>query len=155
MQRRPVSALSCIIVHHTMTKQDFTVQDIRAMHKRRGFSDVGYHFLVGQRGAKQGRNINYAGAHTVGEKINDKRAKQGLPLVDLDYIGIGIALIGSFEKFDPPEKLITDARDAIKRIAERYKIPITRGTVYGHKAVDWTASPGLNTMKLIYEKLGI
>lgn len=58
-----------IVVHCTATlaKRDFTVDDIRAMHKRRGFDDIGYHYLVTRDGFTHvGRDIKYIGAGAIG-----------------------------------------------------------------------------------------
>lgn len=55
-----------IIIHCTATPegQDYTVEQIRADHKARGFADVGYHYIIYRDGSIHlGRNIDIAGAH--------------------------------------------------------------------------------------------
>jgi N-acetylmuramoyl-L-alanine amidase len=61
------SRTDAIIIHCTATRanQPFDVSSIRQMHLARGFSDIGYHFLIGLEGEKwEGRKpINSRGAH--------------------------------------------------------------------------------------------
>lgn len=63
---RPISE---IIVHCTATPEgkDFTVDDVRAWHKARGWSDVGYHYIVYRDGRIMlGRPVGQIGSHVAG-----------------------------------------------------------------------------------------
>lgn len=40
---------------------------IKDWHLKRGFSDIGYHFVITKKGIEKGRPINIAGAHCKGE----------------------------------------------------------------------------------------
>lgn len=63
---RPISE---IIVHCTATPEgrDFTVADIRAWHKARGWSDIGYHYVVYRDGRViEGRPVGQVGSHVAG-----------------------------------------------------------------------------------------
>jgi N-acetylmuramoyl-L-alanine amidase len=56
-----------IINHCTATREgeDFTVADIRAWHKARGWSDIGYHYVIYRDGRVMiGRPVGQIGAHT-------------------------------------------------------------------------------------------
>jgi len=58
-----------IILHCTATPEGkhFTVDDVRAWHKQRGFSDVGYHFLIYPDGRIMlGRPLGQIGSHVQG-----------------------------------------------------------------------------------------
>ena len=60
-----------IIVHCTATPdgRDYTVADIRAMHKAQGWVDIGYHYLIYRDGSiHEGRNVDLVGAHCQGQK---------------------------------------------------------------------------------------
>lgn len=62
-----------IIVHCSATPEgrDYTVDDIRRWHKQRGYSDVGYHYIVYRNGQLvQGRDINVIGAHAAGHNAH-------------------------------------------------------------------------------------
>jgi N-acetylmuramoyl-L-alanine amidase len=63
---RPIDEL---IWHCAATPEgkDFTVADIRSWHKQRGWSDIGYHFVVYRDGRiMAGRPIGQIGAHVTG-----------------------------------------------------------------------------------------
>ena len=58
-----------IIIHCSATKEgeDYSVADITKWHKRRGFTTIGYHYVVYRDGSvHEGRNINISGAHCSG-----------------------------------------------------------------------------------------
>ena len=58
-----------IVVHCTATPegQDQTVAQIKAGHLKRGFSDVGYHYIIYRDGTvHEGRNVDISGAHVSG-----------------------------------------------------------------------------------------
>lgn len=62
-----------IIVHCSATPEgkDYTVDDIRRWHKQRGYSDVGYHYIVYRNGQLvQGRDVNIIGAHAAGHNAH-------------------------------------------------------------------------------------
>lgn len=55
-----------IIVHCTDTPEgrDYTVEQIRADHKRQGWSDIGYHYVIYRNGhIENGRDVDLIGAH--------------------------------------------------------------------------------------------
>jgi N-acetyl-anhydromuramyl-L-alanine amidase AmpD len=62
-----------IIIHCSATPdgKDYTVDDIRRWHKQRGYSDVGYHYIVYRNGIlAQGRDVNIIGAHASGHNAH-------------------------------------------------------------------------------------
>ena len=62
-----------IIIHCSATPEgrDYTVDDIRRWHKQRGYSDVGYHYIVYRNGIlAQGRDVNIIGAHASGHNAH-------------------------------------------------------------------------------------
>jgi len=63
---RPISE---IIIHCTATPEgkDYTVADIRGWHKARGWSDIGYHYVVYRDGRVMvGRPVGQIGSHVAG-----------------------------------------------------------------------------------------
>ncbi len=58
-----------LVVHVTATppSADIGVKEVRAMHKARGFSDIGYHFVIRRDGrVEHGRPEKQIGAHVAG-----------------------------------------------------------------------------------------
>ena len=65
--------IDLLVWHCTATPEgkDFTVDDVRRWHKARGFSDVGYHYLVHLDGRiEAGRPVDQVGAHVQGYNTN-------------------------------------------------------------------------------------
>lgn len=62
-----------IIIHCTATPagRDYTVDDIRRWHRERGWSDIGYHYVVYRDGSiHNGRDVDISGAHCQGHNAN-------------------------------------------------------------------------------------
>ena len=62
-----------IIVHCSATREgkDFTVADITRWHKQRGFTTIGYHYVIYRDGSRHnGRDINVSGAHCTGHNTH-------------------------------------------------------------------------------------
>ena len=56
-----------IVIHHSASSRNTLPADIKAWHLDRGFSDIGYHFVIGARGGiTRGRPIWEMGAHVKG-----------------------------------------------------------------------------------------
>lgn len=68
-QGRAPRPISLIVVHCSATPQDMDVgaAEIRSWHLRRGWSDIGYHYVIRRDGALEpGRPVDRAGAHVKG-----------------------------------------------------------------------------------------
>lgn len=62
-----------IIVHCAATPEtmDIGAQEIKAWHLQRGWSDIGYHYIIKRDGKlERGRPIDIAGAHARGHNID-------------------------------------------------------------------------------------
>lgn len=112
-----------IIVHCTATAegQDFSVEQIKRCHLARGFSDIGYHYVVYRDGSiHKGRAEDKIGAHATGHNSNS----------------IGVCYVGGYGK---DGKTCKDTRtpeqkaaliSLIKELKHRYP---TIKTVMGHR----------------------
>ena len=127
-----------IIIHCTATPEgeDFTVEQIRQMHLARGFSDVGYHFIIGRDGKiHAGRPVAIAGAHCTGHNTRS----------------IGVSLVGGCPGRNVPDwkKKSKDTRTPAQRAAleklvkEQLKI-YPGSTVHGHNEFANKACPSFN-----------
>lgn len=82
--KRSKRRIDYIAVHCTAARegQEQTVEQIRAGHLQRGFSDIGYHYVVYRDGTVHvGRNVDVSGAHVTG----------------YNSYSIGIAYVGGLE----------------------------------------------------------
>ena len=62
-----------IIIHCTATPEgrDVTVTEIDRWHRQRGFSGIGYHYVIYRDGSvHKGRNEDSIGAHCTGQNAN-------------------------------------------------------------------------------------
>ena len=67
------------VIHHTAS-HDVSVDTIRQWHLERGFSDVGYHFIIRKDGSvEKGRDLRKQGAHAKG-----RNHKVGIALTGYD-----------------------------------------------------------------------
>lgn len=86
-----------IIVHCSATppRMDIGVEEIRRWHKERGWSDIGYHYVICRDGhVEAGRDVEKAGAHTKGHNRDS----------------IGICLIGGVDDEGKPCANFTNAQ---------------------------------------------
>lgn len=112
-----------LIIHCSATPEgkDYTVDTIRQWHLQRGFSDIGYHFVIYRDGSiKEGRNVNTVGAHCTGHNSNS----------------IGICYIGGC---DASGKIAKDTRtDAQKKSLVKLvkdlmiKYGLSKSQIHGH-----------------------
>lgn len=91
-----------LVIHCTATPEgrDCTVTQIRNEHLRRGWADIGYHYVIYRDGSvHEGRSVHVAGAHVTGHNANS----------------IGIAYVGG---------LTSDGREArdTRTQAQRYAL---------------------------------
>lgn len=64
---KPKRHVDRVFIHCTASDKDLTVGQIRAMHKRRGWNDIGYHFLIRRDGEiKAGRPLEKTPAAQLG-----------------------------------------------------------------------------------------
>ena len=107
------------IIHCSATRegQKVTIESIRAGHKKRGFRDIGYHFIVDTDGVLfTGRPIELAGAHASGYNSDS----------------IGICYIGGLDKDGHPADTRTFAQiktidKLLKEICDAYPIEEIKG----------------------------
>ncbi|MGI6711782.1 MAG: peptidoglycan recognition family protein [Bacillota bacterium] len=115
---------SYIILHHTGAEEK-NIEQIRRYHKSLGWHDIGYHYVIERDGTiKPGRSLDLTGAHCKANGMN--------------YKGIGISLIGNFEKRRPYPKQLAALQRLLRELQHRYNIP--ENHIQGHNQV-----PGAST----------
>ena len=106
------------------------VDEIRRWHKDKGWSDIGYHFVVDRQGdVCVGRPVEKVGAHAKGHNSNS----------------IGICLIGGFgsDANDKFEENYTDLqRKALDNLLKDLTGTYSNAKIRGHNEVSAKACPG-------------
>ena len=88
-----------IVIHCTATKPnvDLNVADVRKMHKKQGWSDIGYHYLIRLDGRiENGRDVDTIGAHVEGHNAHT----------------IGVCYVGGLDKNGNPYDTRTENQKA-------------------------------------------
>jgi len=122
-----------IVIHHTASKTDLTVQEIHQMHLKQGenWKGIGYHYYINKKGIiYRGRPEKYSGSHAI----------------DYNSISIGVCLSGNFEEEEPNVNQITSLIELLHHLRTKYP----NVEIVGHKDLNATACPGKN----LYSKLG-
>ena len=113
------------ITIHYSASNDVSVETIRQWHLKRGFSDVGYHWIVRRDGKlEQGRPMNRQGAH-----VKYK-----------NYRNLGICVTGNFEKHVPTRAQYCSLKRLLNFLCFAFQIP--KDKVYLHKDLANTVCPG-------------
>ena len=109
-----------IILHCSATPEgaNFTAADIRSWHLARGWSDIGYHYVIGIDGTvESGRCISKQGAHTKGHNKDS----------------IGICYIGGVDSDRNPKNTLTwDQRVSIKQLCRALRRTLNK-PLYLHR----------------------
>ena len=109
-----------IIIHCSATnkEQDFDVEDIDRWHKARGWSGVGYHYVIRLDGTLEyGRPLKETGAHAFG---HNKKS-------------IGIMYFGGVDMEGNPSDTRTEAQKrTLKYLTHFLKKAFPKATIHGH-----------------------
>ena len=125
-----------IIVHCSATPEgkDFTVADITRWHKQRGFTAIGYHYVVYRDGSvHNGRDVNVSGAHCTGH----------------NSISIGVCYIGGCEANAKKAKdTRTEAqKKALLDLLKKLKALYPKAKIHGHRDFANKACPSFDATK--------
>ena len=122
-----------IIIHCSASAQGrhFTVADIDNWHRQRGFSGIGYHYVIYLDGSiNDGRPIEKVGAHCLGHNANS---------IGICYIG-GCATDGK-----TPLDTRTEAQKAsLVRLITELRRRFPNASVHGHNEFAAKACPSFN-----------
>lgn len=125
-----------IIVHCSATAEgkDFTVADIKRWHLARGFSDIGYHYVIYRDGTiHKGRDESKIGAHCTGHNTHS---------IGVCYIG-GCAADGKTPKDTRTEKQKTSLLSLLRELKRKYP----KASIHSHKDYTNKACPSFDATK--------
>lgn len=125
-----------IIVHCSATPEgkDYTVEDIRRSHLARGFSDIGYHYIIYRDGSiHQGREESKIGAHCTGHNSHS---------IGICYIG-GCTVDGKTPKDTRTIAQKTSLLSLLRELKNKYP----KASIHSHKDFANKACPSFNATK--------
>lgn len=114
--------IDMLVVHCSATRegQKFTAADIRGWHKKQGWADIGYHFVVLLDGTIEvGRPIGKTGAHVAGHNSQT---------VGICYIG-GVAADGK----TPKDTRTIPQKASLLQLLGELKKRYPRAGIQGHR----------------------
>ncbi|MBR8705794.1 N-acetylmuramoyl-L-alanine amidase [Bacteroides pyogenes] len=121
-----------IIIHCTATPagRSVSVDEVRAWHIARGFSDIGYHYLIDLDGSiRPARSLSLAGAHCRGYNANS----------------VGIAYVGGLSPAGAPADTRTPAQiDALRVLVRSLCTIFPIEFINGHNEFSEKACPCFN-----------
>lgn len=113
--KKSTRAINEIILHCSATPEgkDYSVDTIRKWHLQRGFSDIGYHYVIYRDGSiHNGRDVNISGAHCVNH--NSKS-------IGICYIG-GLDSTAKNAKDTRTEEQKKSLVNLVKKLMDMYKL---------------------------------
>jgi N-acetylmuramoyl-L-alanine amidase len=122
-----------IIVHCTATPEgrEVSVSEIRQWHKQRGFSDVGYHYVIHLDGTiEPGRDVDLVGAHCTG----------------YNTYSIGVCYVGGMDaqNKNPKDTRTLKQKEALCKLLEFLKVLYPGARIYGHRDFANKACPSFD-----------
>ena len=125
-----------IIVHCSATPEgkDFTVAQIKQWHLQRGFSDIGYHYVIYRDGSVHtGRPESVSGAHCTGHNT----------------ISIGVCYIGgcATNGTTPKDTRTPAQKVALVKLLKELKAKYPKATIHSHKDYANKACPSFDATK--------
>ena len=120
-----------IIVHcsDTPAGRHTTVEEIREWHLQRGWSDIGYHYVIYLDGTvHEGRPVERIGSHCLGHNSDS----------------IGVCYIGGKDNVDTRTE---DQKDALVDLLVYLKTTYPKARIYGHRDFSEKYCPSFDATK--------
>lgn len=102
------TVLRMLVVHHSALPASDGPREIQQLHQqKRGFADVGYHYLIDAGGTMyEGRPIHVRGAHVAGHNTG----------------AVGVCLLGNFERIEPTPAQIASLASLVMALRDAFGI---------------------------------
>ena len=116
-----------LVVHHSASDLITKAEDIELWHLARGFSGIGYHFVIEQDGGRRvGRPFPSVGAHVKGA----------------NHDSIGVCLVGDNTR--PEAQWTRLQRASLRELVQAVRVLLPDIKVCGHRDLAATECPGLD-----------
>jgi len=125
-------SIESIIVHCSATPEgrDVSTEEIRQWHLDRGWSDIGYHFVIELDGSLcDGRPVEFSGAHAKGHNSNS---------IGVCYVG------GTDEDGEPKDTRTQEQKEALLDLLKQLKEDYPSAQIIGHRDVSEKACPSFD-----------
>lgn len=134
--KRSKRRITEIIVHCTATPEgrECSVKEIRQWHLARGFSDIGYHYVIHLDGSlENGRDVDLSGAHCTGHNTNS----------------IGVCYVGGCGKDGktPKDTRTEEQKVVLLSLLFDLKKMYPGAKIYGHRDFANKACPSFDARK--------
>lgn len=124
-----------IILHCTATVEglEFKASTIDLWHKKRGWSEIGYHYVLYADGTiATGRDIRKKGAHVKGH----------------NYDSVGVAYVGGIDKNKTPKDTMTMQQEmAFLHLVNSLRVVFGDMSVHGHNEFSSKACPSFDVQE--------
>ena len=124
-----------IIIHCSATPEGrkTSAEEIKSWHLERGFSDIGYHYIVHLDGSiSYGRNIDKIGAHSRGQ----------------NKMSIGVCYIGGLDEcLDPKDTRTPQQKESLLILLKTLKKLHSKSVIYGHRDFSEKDCPSFNAFE--------
>ncbi len=130
-----------IVIHCTATQEgrDIGVEWCRKIHLRKGWRDVGYHFVIKLDGEiEEGRPIEMSGAHTKGHNWDS---------IGVCYAGGVEAERGDNGKWIAKDTRTEEQKDSLVDLLCQLKDSYPKAIIYGHRDFSSKACPSFDAKK--------
>jgi len=121
-----------IIIHCSATPEGrkTSAEEIKSWHLERGFSDIGYHYIVHLDGLiSYGRNVEKIGAHSRGQ----------------NKMSIGVCYIGGLdESLDAKDTRTPQQKESLLILLKTLKKMHPKAVIYGHRDFSEKACPSFD-----------
>ena len=119
--KRSKRQIDALVVHCTATPEgrNMTVDELRRQHKKQGWADIGYHYVIDLDGhILTGRDVDISGAHVSGHNAHT----------------IGIVYVGGLNSRQKAMDTRTDAqRRALRTLLESLRLLYPTAAIKGHR----------------------
>lgn len=128
-----------IVLHHSASESGSYATLDKKHREDLGWTGCGYHFVIGNGSESPDGRVEVARRWS--DQKQGAHCRDG-KYADINEYGIGICLIGDFDKSAPSDKQIASARELVRYLRERYAIPADRVGVHSAMAAGRAECPG-------------